>query len=172
MTVQSTSVRAEEPDASAATEVHPLGLKEEMIRDRFQRFEDRVFRLREQLEESEPENAARLGRVLQRAGELGLSESLEKLIELFKSASTLEPAHDAQTQWLVDADRLLAILLERDSENEERKAELERLQAYREQLQTVLGVPVIDPVRAAVEAAIDDVIAKNSRSARNRYVVE
>ncbi len=37
---------------------------------------------------------------------------------------------------------------------------------YREQLQTILGVPVVDPVRAAVEAAIDDVTAKNSRSAK------
>ncbi len=138
MTAQSTSVQAAETGAPAATEVHPLGLKEEMIRDRFQRFEDRVFRLREQVEESEPENASRLGRVLQRAGELGLSESLEELIELFKGASTLEQAHGAQTQWLVDADRLLAILLERDSENEERKAELERLQAYQEQVQKLL----------------------------------
>ncbi len=37
--------------------------------------------------------------------------------------------------------------------------------AYREQLQTVLGVPVVDPVLAAVEVAIDDVIAKNPKSA-------
>ncbi len=53
-----------------AKEINPLAAKQEMIRDRFQRFQDRVFSLREQLSETEPENAARLARALQRAGEL------------------------------------------------------------------------------------------------------
>ena len=46
--------------------VHPLAAKEEMIRDRFQRFQDRLYRLSEELAEREPENAQRLARALER----------------------------------------------------------------------------------------------------------
>jgi len=119
-----------EPVESGGThEVHPLASKEEMIRDRFQRFQDRVFRLREQLSEAEPQNAERLSRALTRAGELGLSDRLDEIIAQLRDSSALDGAVDAQGKWLEDADRLLSLLLERDSNNEERKRELERLQA-------------------------------------------
>lgn len=109
-----------------------------MIRDRFQRFQDRVFRLREQLSEAEPQNAARLSRALTRAGELGLSDRLDEIIAQLRDSSALDGAVDAQGKWLEDADRLLSLLLERDSDNEERKRELERLQAYKEKLAELL----------------------------------
>lgn len=121
-----------------ANEVHPLASKEEMVRDRFQRFQDRVFRLREQLSEREPENAARLSRALTRAGELGLSDRLEEIVRQLRESSALDQALDAQGKWLEDADRLLSLLLEQDSNNEERKRELDRLQAYKEKLAQLL----------------------------------
>ena len=127
-----------EPVEAQPRNMHPLALKEEMIRDRFQRFEDRVFRLREQLADREPENAARLGRVLQRAGELGLADQLDQLVERLKDPAGLPTALDAQAGWLTDADRLLAILLERDSENMERREEIERLAEYKKKLSDLL----------------------------------
>ncbi len=126
------------PDANPG-EIRPLASKEEMIRDRFQRFQDRVFRLREQLSQTEPENAARLGKALTQAGELALAEKLDEIIRMLTESSALDEAVDAQGQWLEDADRLLSILLEQDSNNEERKQELERLQAYREKLEQILA---------------------------------
>ncbi len=120
------------------SEIHPLASKEEMVRDRFQRFQDRVFRLREQLSEREPENAARLSRALTRAGELGLSDRLEEIVRQLHESSALDQALDAQGKWLEDADRLLSLLLEQDSNNEERKRELDRLQAYKEKLAQLL----------------------------------
>jgi len=120
------------------SEVHPLASKEEMIRDRFQRFQDRVFRLREQLSEREPENAARLSRALTRAGELGLSDRLEEIVRQLRESSALDQALDAQGKWLEDADHLLSLLLEQDGNNEERKRELDRLQAYKEKLAQLL----------------------------------
>ena len=129
---------AEAADVAATDAVHPLASKEEMIRDRFQRFQDRVFRLREHLSEAEPENAARLSRALTRAGELGLSDRLDEIIALLRDSSALDGAIDAQGKWLEDADRLLSLLLEQDSDNEERKRELERLQAYKEKLSQLL----------------------------------
>lgn len=129
---------AQEGTAPEVTKKDPLALKEEMIRDRFQRFEDRVFRLRESLSEREPDNAARLRRVIERAGELGLADRLDKLVETFNDPAALHKAMEEQGQWLADADRLLAILLERDSENAERKDEMKRLQEYREKVSKIL----------------------------------
>ncbi|MHC4695127.1 MAG: hypothetical protein ACYTFA_00110 [Planctomycetota bacterium] len=123
---------------SAPEEVHPLASKEEMIRDRFERFLDRVFRLQEQLSVEEPENAARLARVVERAGELGLAEQLDEIVRLLRDSPALTEALDAQERWVENADQLLAILLERDSDNEERKQQIEGLEAYRQKLQQIL----------------------------------
>ncbi len=118
--------------------IHPLSSKEEMIQDRFQRFEDRVYRLRELLAEVEPDSASRLDRVLQRTGELGLGDRLEEMITLLRDPSALTDAADVQTQWLADAGRILAILLERDSENAEREQAIERLQEYHDKIGKLL----------------------------------
>ncbi len=119
-------------------DVSPLSAKEQMIRDRFERFKDRVYRLREDLAKTEPENAARLDRVLEREGELALGDRLEKMIELLNDPGLLSDAAEAQSKWMEDADRLLGILLERDSQNEDRKRELEKLEAYKKELQRLL----------------------------------
>ena len=128
----------QDPDGSPPGDVHPLSLKEEMIRDRFERFKDRLYRLREELEAVEPENARRLERALQRAGELGLSDQLEQLIVMLRSPAALSDAADAQGRWIEDADRLLGILMERDSDNAERRRDLERLEAYRKEVGALL----------------------------------
>lgn len=126
------AAQAEPPD------VHPLASKEGMIRDRFARFADRVYRLREQIALMEPENAARLDRVLQRAGELGLDDRLDDIAELLRDMSSLPRAMDVQNEWLADADRLLDILLERDSENAERDRQIQRLREYNEKVDELL----------------------------------
>lgn len=133
----------------------PLALKQEMIRDRFKRFEDRIYRLREQLSDTEPANAARLERVLEQAGETGVADQLDKLIELLNDPSRVSMAADAQAKWLADADRLLNILLEQDSDNKERKEEIERLKEYQEKLNKIL-----EQERALRQEAADAITAK------------
>ena len=129
---------AQSASDGAAGEVHPLASKEEMIRDRFDRFLDRVYSLQEQLSDTEPENAVRLERVLQRAGELGLAEQIEEISRLLRDSSSLTDALDAQDDWVADADQLLAILLARDSDNEERDKEIGRLEEYKQKLGHIL----------------------------------
>jgi len=68
--VLAASAAAQDSSGNAVEQLDPLARKETMIRDRFQRFEDRVFRLQEQLAELEPENATRLARALERAGDV------------------------------------------------------------------------------------------------------
>ncbi|MGD2110289.1 MAG: hypothetical protein PVI86_12985 [Phycisphaerae bacterium] len=124
--------------AAGAARAHPLASKEEMIRDRFARFEDRVYRLREMLDAQEPENASRLARVLERAGELGLAERLDELIDRLRDPALLDSAVEAQTEWVADADRLLAVLLEGDVDDTARRDEIERLQAYQKKISELL----------------------------------
>jgi len=148
-------------------QIHPLASKEEMVRDRFQRFEDRVYRLRELLDQQEPENAARLARVLERAGELGLADRLSTMIGMLRDPALLNEAADAQTQWVVDADRLLAVLLDEDSENEQRRGEMERLQDYHrkigellDQEQTLRDAAGREAAQGRMKAQLDQAIKR------------
>lgn len=131
--------RAQEAPTDAVKEINPLVAKQEMILERFERFQDRVFGLRQQLLESEPENAARLGRALSRAGELALSEKLEDIIRELGDPALHDRALESQSKWLEDADRLLSILLEQDDENDERKKEIERLEEYQKRVAELLA---------------------------------
>jgi len=139
----SSSSQKTEEDTTATSQVDqpklaPLAAKEQMIRDRFKRFQDRLFRLSEELAEREPQNAARLSRAISRAGELGLSDKLEAITEILEDQSRLYDAAEAQGNWMNDADRLLGILLERDSDNQERRNEIERLEEYRKRVSELL----------------------------------
>jgi len=131
---QPTPQATEEP----AKQINPLAAKQEMIRDRFQRFQDRVFSLREQLSQSEPENAARLARALQRAGELGLSDKLEEIISLLNDPAMLHKAVDEEDAFLASAERLLELLLAQSGDEEQRRKEIERLKEYKEQVERLL----------------------------------
>jgi len=136
----------ESPDEST-----PLSRKQKMIEDRFERFQDQLFRLREELSEVEPENATRLGRALERSGEYGLRDKLTRLVELLNDPSLLTDASDAQREWLEEADKILNILLERDSGNEQRKDEIDRLNEYRRSVGELLKEQ--QSLRAASAAA-------------------
>jgi len=127
--------QAPQPAPSANT---PLASKQEMIRDRFERFQDRVFGLRDQLAESEPENAARLERALQRAGELGLADKLEEIIAMLNDPSALHKAVEEEDAWLANAQNLLDLLLAQDPDAEKRREEMERLKEYQEQVERLL----------------------------------
>lgn len=137
--VSAGSAVAQTPDARTEAEMDPLAVKEAMIRDRFKRFEDRVFRLREQLAEIEPGNAKRLARVLERAGELQLGDRLEQIVGLLDRAPSRDGAVKEQAEWLSDAERVLGILLERDSDNEERRDQIDKMRQFKEDVDNILG---------------------------------
>jgi hypothetical protein len=128
---------ADAPTATAPR--HPLPTKQEMLRERYRRFEDRMFRLREKLLDTEPENAARLAEALQRAGELGLADRLDELVRLLSDATTLREGVDAQQRWVAEAERVLNVLLERDGNNEDRRRRIEQVEEVRRALEDLLG---------------------------------
>lgn len=129
---------ADSPAPETAEGLSPLATKQQIIRDRFERFKDRVFRVRDQLAERERENSTRLARVLEREGELQLVEQLERIIRELDSGSDLGKAAEDQAKWMADADRLLSILLERDADNDERRREIERLEEYKREISRLM----------------------------------
>ncbi|MCH7884127.1 MAG: hypothetical protein IIC01_02660 [Planctomycetes bacterium] len=156
------STAAQNGADNAAEPLDPLARKETMIRDRFQRFEDRVFRLQEQLAELEPENAARLARALERAGELALADTLEEITRQLNDPSLLNQAIETQGQWMRSADQLLSILLARDGANEQRQDEIERLKKYKEKVNDLLDQ----------ERDLRDATAESIQSGRMRQQLE
>jgi len=155
-------------DDAAQSPPKPLPTKQEVIRDRFQRLEDRMFRLRQQLSQSEPDNADRLGRALERAGGLGLAERLDEISRILAADGRLLEGIDAQQAWLDQVDKVMAILLQRDSDNEQRKDEIARMEEYRERMRTILEqqraqrdqsarVSALRQLRAELDTALDQI---------------
>jgi hypothetical protein len=156
---------ADAPTATAPR--HPLPTKQEMLRERYRRFEDRMFRLREKLLDTEPENAARLAEALQRAGELGLADRLDELVRLLSDATTLREGVDAQQRWVAEAERVLNVLLERDGNNEDRRRRIEQVEEVRRALEDLLGQQRAHH-EAAARAAAARRLRQDLESARQR----
>lgn len=155
------------PNEDGGDRILPLASKQQMVQDRFQRFQDRVFRLQEQLEEAEPENAQRLARVLEQAGELALADRLDEIVGLLNKSSSWTQAADAQRGWMEDADQLLDILLERDSADKSKQDEIDRLEAYRKSVSELLKREK-DLRQAAANAAASRNTAKQIDQALKR----
>lgn len=106
----------------------PLALKQDMIRDRLDRFRDAVFRLQQELVLQEPENAARLARALARMGETGAAERIAALVARLNRGESLAEIVATQEQVVADMEIVLAVLMRREGDNEERREQIEQLQ--------------------------------------------
>ena len=89
----------------------PLATKERIIHDRVLQLEDQMYRLIEQLRESEPEKARRMERVLARMGELGIRRQLETVIEVLNE-DRLDEAITEQNRLLENLSTLLTLLID------------------------------------------------------------
>lgn len=114
-------------DAAAPDAASALSAKQEMIRDRLARLEDRMFRLRESLSETEPENARKLGDALRRASELDLESRLAAIVAALESADRLDHASQLQEDLVKDYQALLDTLLDRDPDDARRREQIQRL---------------------------------------------
>ena len=80
-------VRAQAPpSADGDAPVNALATKQQMIEERIARLEDRMFRLREKLAETEPQNAEKLAMALEQAGRLNIKGRTGDIIELLESS--------------------------------------------------------------------------------------
>lgn len=116
-----------------------LATKQQMIRDRLARLEDRMFRLREKLNTAEPENARRLEAALEQAGALDVKARVDRLIVALQNSSRLDAPIAEQEKLVADLEAVLGVLLDRNPDDGRRRAELERLAQIKENLDRVIG---------------------------------
>ena len=120
---------AREQNDGTGSQVKPLAAKQEMLRDRVRRLEDRMFRLRQKLAESEPPSAAKLAKALERMGEAEIDAKVERLIELLADDGWLFQASDLQKELLAELETVLGLLLAR-SDPDARRQRKELLRQY------------------------------------------
>ena len=129
---------AQQPGADAPDgRINPLATKQEMIRDRLRRLEDRMFRLQQSLAESEPQNAARLARALERIGAAGVDQEVDDLIDLLQDEARLWQASEKQGELLGEFEAVLAVLLQR-SDPDARRERIEQLRQFRQEVRQLL----------------------------------
>lgn len=127
----------------------PLATKQVIIRDRFLRLQDQMFRLIEKLEANEPELAARLKKALNATGEMGIRQDFSALIDLLNDDTRLGEAGDIQSGLTQDLERLLGLLM--SDEEEDKKKEIERLEKFLKDIERLIEDEQ-DLANASVEA--------------------
>lgn len=117
--------------------MRPAAAKQEMIRDRVRRLEDRMFRLQESLADTEPQSAAKLADALRQIGEAGIEEKVEQLITLLSDEASLWQASDRQQALVADLEAVLNTLLQR-GDADARRRRIEMLQQHRRDIEQLL----------------------------------
>lgn len=135
------SARAETPEETENRRSNSAGSaladRERIVRDRISRLEDRMFQLSQALRKAEPEQASRL---LEGLGDLRSRQVIEQIDEIIQKLQNeqFSDAVDRQTALEADLQALLKLLLEDPDQLEERKEELERLEALRKSLKKII----------------------------------
>ncbi len=122
--------------AQDSTAQSPLATKQVIIRDRFLRLQDQMFRLIEKLEANEPELAARLKKTLNATGEMGIRQDFSSLIALLNDDTKLGEAGELQSGLTQDLERLLGLLMA--DEEEDKKKEIEKLEKFLKDIERLI----------------------------------
>ena len=141
LTIVSVSALVRAQDEQTATGVDsssdaPLATQQELVRDRLRQLEDRMAMLAQLLNEREPEQAQRLREALGSLGERQLRQRLERTLTLLRG-SRFDQAGHQQQQVLADLTAVLELLKRTGSDLDELRAERQRLEAAREDVQSL-----------------------------------
>ncbi len=127
-----------------------LAERQEIVKDRVGRLEDRMYQLSQALRQSEPDKAARL---LEGLGELRgkqIREQLDAIIAKLRDRRFSDAA-DAQQAVEADLQALLKLLLEDPDNLDDRREEIERLEEIRRTLEKLIAE--LEKEKANAEAA-------------------
>lgn len=155
-----------------------LSDREAVIRDRVSRLEDRLFQLSRALRKSDPEKA---GRLLEGLAELRgnrIRETLDGIVEKLRREA-FSDALDEQRAVSQELQALLKLLLEDPSRLDDRKEEIDRLEALRKALEGIIAEQETEKAQAerarsamqraeALEAAarkLEDLIRRQQQAA-------
>ncbi|MBX3395062.1 MAG: hypothetical protein KF841_06805 [Phycisphaerae bacterium] len=161
-----------------------LAERQSLVRDRVTRLEDRMFQLSQALRKSEPDKAARLLDGLGRLRGDQVRDTIAKIVKELESNQLSDAANDQQ-EVISKLQSLLKELVEEPSQLDERKDDIERVEAIRRSLESLIkeqeeAIQKAESVRAAqrraeaLEAAaqrIDDLL-KRQRDSSARTAAE
>lgn len=120
--------------APTATETEsPLGVRQQRVARLMQEVERSFLALAKSLEATEPEKAARLVKAFEESKSLLVEQRMREVVKLL-DGTKLDAAGAEQQQVVTDVRKLLTILMSDDPEREERRAEIEQLKAWHQQL--------------------------------------
>jgi len=125
------------PPASAPRGPGHVLERQQALRDRIQRLENRMLELSRLLAEREPAKAERLRDGLEHAGRQQIRTRIEKLIELLRSEQ-FSDADRSQQVLLADLESLLELLTSSRNELDRRREERERLEALQRAIRVLI----------------------------------
>jgi hypothetical protein len=131
----------QEAGATAAEEsvdaAAPLTERQRIVQQRVARLEDRMFQLSQVLRKTDPDKAGQMMQSLSAARGLLIRQRMDQIIEQLDGRKFAD-ALGEQGQVAEDLQLLLKLLLEEPSKLDERRAEIERLEALKKALGEVL----------------------------------
>lgn len=123
-----------------ADAVEPSGSlfdQQAIVRDRVSRLEDRMFLISQALKKAEPDKAAQLIQTLGTSRSLLIRQKMDEISEKLKS-NQFSDAVDGQKEIAADLQVLLKMLLEDPEKLEDRKEEINRLEAIQKNLDDII----------------------------------
>jgi hypothetical protein len=115
----------------------PLGVRQQRVARLMQDVERSFLALAKSLEATEPEKAARLVKAFEESKSLLVEQRMREVVRLL-DGTKLDAAGSEQKQVVTDVRKLLTILMSDDPDREERRAEIEQLKAWHQQLSVLI----------------------------------
>lgn len=123
--------------APARSATQPLDARQQEVRARLERLEDRMLRLAQLLAETEPDKADRLRDAVELAGRDRLKVRLGELVTLLRVGQFAD-AERRQGEVLADLDAVLKLLIDTSGDLDRKRQERERLDAARKAIRAML----------------------------------
>jgi len=122
---------------AAADPDSALGVRQQRVARLMQDVERSFLALAKSLEATEPEKAARLVKAFEESKSLLVEQRMREIVKML-DGTKLDVAGTEQKQVVTDVRKLLNILMSDDPEREERRAEIEQLKAWHQQLSMLI----------------------------------
>lgn len=114
-----------------------LADRQDVVRDRVTRLEDRMFQISQAIKQSDPEKAARLLESLGASRGMAVRRKLEEITKKLREDQFADAA-TAQEAVIADLQNLLKLMIEEPEKIGDRKKEIDRLQVLREKLDNII----------------------------------
>lgn len=137
LTIVTLAARAQDAPSSRPADERTLAARQQSVRERLDRLESTMSRLRQLLGETEPESAEKLRDAIDHSARLRIRARLGELVALLQ-ASQFSPAEQRQGEVLADLEATLRILTETLGDLDRKRLERERMEQTRKAIRALI----------------------------------